>query len=383
MKKIIFIVLGLSVIFLWFIACSLSKKTTSGVFKNEIILHPRLTDSIVIYVDDISVSKELLKNIKIEPKINVRYLNDIYKKTITIFPVPQFEELTKYKISIFDEQKTLIYNYLTGPDLCIFLSTKHKPKAWLESSIMKYDGDSIPLVNYSGKYEVNPTTICQFAMSCYDDYIQNNNQISKNYFLRQVKYLADNHIDFAEGIAFPYNFSAQGMIAPWYSALAQGHAASMFVRAYFLTNDIKYLDMAKKSINYMIARYPNGTLNYTAENFVWLEEYPKNPPSSVLNGFVSAIFGLIDYSKLYPNDTAVANCVKYCLISLKTDIHLYDTGNWLIYDRSTKNNVNNNYIGMQTLQMKQLYKATKDTAFLNYYYKWEKYFNWEDWLNNK
>ena len=378
MKKRVLVFISFSVFLFSNIACSTGEKSIK--IDDEIILHPRLKESFIINISNLSDTVNLLKNIVVKPKIYVQYIINNSSKTITVKPISQFEELTKYEVTIKDRNKLFKQIFLTGPDTYISIfNEKSTPKLWLESGIMLYGFDSIPILKYHDKYVINPTTICQFALACYDDYIQNNNQISKKYFMKQVDYLAGNNITIGDGIGFAYNYMSKGITPPWYSALAQGQAASVFVRAFFLTHENKYLELAKKSINYMIAKYPHGTLNLTSDGLLWLEEYPKIPQSSVLNGFVFSIFGLIDYAKLFPDDDEVVSITKECLKSLRKSIPKYDTGKWLIYDMTFKDEVNYHYMGMQTLQMKQLYKASKDKTFLKYYYKWEKYFCWKDW----
>jgi len=381
MKKRILVIIAISAFLLSNTACSTGEK--SFKIDDEMPLHLRLNDSYSFYTGSLADTVELLKNINIKPDIKTLFFYNDSSKTISIKPVTQFEELTQYEVTIKDGRNKIKHNFLTGPDTYLSLfNEKSTPELWLKSGIMLYGYDSIPIIKYNEKYVINPTTICQLALSCYDDYIVNNNPISRKYFIKQVDYLAANYITFGDGIAFAYNYKAKGITPPWYSALAQGQAASVFVRAFFLTHDNKYLGLAKKAINYMTAKYPHGTLNLTSDGLLWLEEYPKIPQSSVLNGFVFSIFGLIDYAKLFPDDKEVVKMTKECLKSLRKGIPKYDTGKWLIYDMTFKDEVNYHYMGMQTLQMKQLYKATKDQTFLKYYHKWEKYFCWEDWIND-
>jgi len=382
MKNLVFILSFVSIALMLVVSCTTRKNTNA--YKNDLIFHKKLSDSIVIDISNLAHKRSIIKHVSIDPLINVTYTLDKNKKTIFIKPVTKFEELTKYTVTIKSGRKYYKYNFLTAPDKYITLTNlKCSPKTWLDSKTMKFSKDSVPTIKMKDKYVINPTTICQFAISCYDDYILNNNPISKNYFLKQVDYLTKNNTKMADGIGFPYYFETQSLKPPWFSALAQGQAVSVFVRAFFLTKDSTYLALAKKSINYMISKFPDGTLNYTSDSLVWLEEYPKKTPSSVLNGYVFSIFGLIEYSKLFPEDTVVSKITRTCLNALKKGIPFYDTGKWLIYDRERKSMVSYHYMGMQVNQMMQMYQTTKDTAFLNLYNKWEKYINWDEWVNGK
>jgi hypothetical protein len=102
--------------------------------------------------------------------------------------------------------------------------------------------------------------------------------------------------------------------------MAQGEALSLFARLYETTNEMKYFEMAEKLFN----SFDNfGTFdafwiaNINENNYYWIEEYPQQPPSHVLNGFVFAIFGLSDYYLLTGN----MECKKILLGSLTTIKH--------------------------------------------------------------
>ena len=80
-----------------------------------------------------------------------------------------------------------------------------------------------------------------------------------------------------------------------YSAMTQGQAVSVLVRAYEITDDDVFLRSANQALSLMTTAVENGgTAHYGAEGMS-LEEVPLRPPRTVLNGWINGIFGLYDF----------------------------------------------------------------------------------------
>lgn len=90
---------------------------------------------------------------------------------------------------------------------------------------------------------------------------------------------------------------------PYYSGITQGKAASMFTRAYKISNDEQYLQQAESTLNTLFKGVQDGgVLRYLEHNQRWVEEYPSpDSPSMVLNGHLFTIIGLADYLSLKSN----------------------------------------------------------------------------------
>jgi len=71
------------------------------------------------------------------------------------------------------------------PSVTPYISIKDKPGAWETQYLIGEDG--VPQVYYENQgYQKNPTTISQYALSSYDDFIETGNENSKRKFLLQV-----------------------------------------------------------------------------------------------------------------------------------------------------------------------------------------------------
>ncbi|KAK8384878.1 hypothetical protein O3P69_014445 [Scylla paramamosain] len=122
--------------------------------------------------------------------------------------------------------------------------------------------------------------------------------------------------------------------AGWYSAMAQGQAMSLLVRAAHHSGDPRYLRAAARATSlFTINATQGGVRAYFPGNTVWYEEYPTNPSLFVLNGFIYSLLGLYDL-KEFSNDESdnSRELFDIGMRSLKTLLPLYDTGWGSLYD---------------------------------------------------
>lgn len=128
---------------------------------------------------------------------------------------------------------------------------------------------------------------------------------------------------------YPVAVPKLGLQPPWRSALAQGQAASVFVRAFLHSGDERYGTAARRAIAPLLPDGKSGLVAMTAEGPV-PEEAPSDPPSLILNGWIYALWGLWDVARGLADDasdksfTASAEC-------LRRSIGRYDNGWWSLY----------------------------------------------------
>ncbi|KAI6196633.1 Heparosan-N-sulfate-glucuronate 5-epimerase [Aphelenchoides besseyi] len=121
--------------------------------------------------------------------------------------------------------------------------------------------------------------------------------------------------------------------AGWISAMAQGHAISVLVRAFNITNDRRYLDASMKALRPFETESIDGGVRTHLFGYAWYEEYPTSPSSLVLNGFMYSLIGLYDLSQVHFKDSEKAkHLFDTGIESLKVLLPLYDTGSGSIYD---------------------------------------------------
>lgn len=83
--------------------------------------------------------------------------------------------------------------------------------------------------------------------------------------------------------------------------MGQGHAISVLARAYHSSYEPQYLKAGLQGLRPF--HTPSETGGVLAKFFgkaVWYEEYPTQPSSFVLNGFIYSLIGLYDLITLAP-----------------------------------------------------------------------------------
>ncbi|HKP91739.1 MAG TPA: D-glucuronyl C5-epimerase family protein [Thermoleophilaceae bacterium] len=116
---------------------------------------------------------------------------------------------------------------------------------------------------------------------------------------------------------------------PWCSALSQGQAASLFVRAHLATGDDRYAELAIRAAAPLLSEHGSDLVTHTGAGPV-LQEYPSDPPSHVLNGWISALWGLWDV-RLGLTDARADAATTATLACLVANLDAYDTGWWTRY----------------------------------------------------
>jgi hypothetical protein len=119
-------------------------------------------------------------------------------------------------------------------------------------------------------------------------------------------------------------------LAPgWSSALAQSQAASVLVRAHLATGDDRYAALARQAVEPFLAPSGSELVARTPAGPV-LEEAPGSPPSHILNGWISGLWGLWDV-QLALADGAARERFDESLAALRAMLPAYDTGWWTLY----------------------------------------------------
>jgi heparosan-N-sulfate-glucuronate 5-epimerase len=117
--------------------------------------------------------------------------------------------------------------------------------------------------------------------------------------------------------------------------MGQGHALSVLARAYHHSGgDTTYLHAALAGLRpFEVASSAGGVLANFLGRIPWYEEYPTQPASFVLNGFIYALLGLYDLSTVAPSASQQATQLfRQGMVSLKQLLLLYDTGSGTTYD---------------------------------------------------
>jgi len=225
-------------------------------------------------------------------------------------------------------------------------------------------------------------TIAQAALSCFHGQQRSGNPTERKSYINQINWLKNNYVRLGAGLAaYEYHFPwSYGLEPGWRSGLAQGQAISALIRYYYDTGDTSVLKLIRALERLMMLPESRGGLRVTTrDGGIWIEEYPSNPPSLVLNGFISAVFGLYEFAKLFSNDKTARSQLSAALNSIKTSLHLYDSGDWTYLDLRGESHPKSNdgYALGYVYQLKTLWEITKDPLFLAASLRWASFY-WDN-----
>lgn len=240
----------------------------------------------------------------------------------------------------------------------------------------KFDENGVPMINDGkGNLYYSPVNICQYSFIIHAKWLEKRNEKHEQILdacmniLERIKTETKSTVCWIQN---KYN-KRYDIKAPWVGAMDQGQALSFYIRYFQLTNNEYYLLQAEKIVAFFDLNVEDGGFKRIDKNGnLWYEEYPSSEPSYVLNGFIFALYGLIDFYRV-TNDQKVKKTIDSCVSTITNNIHKYDSGYWSYYDQLKKELVRFYYQkNIHVPQMKSLYILTNNKIFDKYAQKWEK-----------
>lgn len=180
-----------------------------------------------------------------------------------------------------------------------------------------------------------PTNIAQYALVNWNMHFTTGSEEYRLVFFNQVRWLVDNETRIAAdagGWPIPFAYPDFFATKPWLSALTQGVSISALARAYRLTGEDRYLQVARRAVRTFEMDIRDGGVSAAiGENGVFFEEVAVYPAAHILNGYILALLGLYDYVAL-TEDPQIAALIQRSLATLHTLIDEYDLGYGSRYD---------------------------------------------------
>lgn len=289
-------------------------------------------------------------------------------KEVTSIPTilkTKFPELKKENISVLD-------HYYANLIKSRYLNNDYQS-----------DKNDIPIYYNNGKHYYHPIVISYLALGAYEYYLNTNDIDARNIFLKCADWLKDNLKEHGGFYYWEYTFEIDypgGVLGvPWFSAMSQGEGAIALLRAFSETKDDIYLQAAKNALRTIFYDISKGGVSVVKDNYILPQEYPTNPPSDILNGAISAYFGVYEYYRVTGDQTFK----KYSEIIIKTFLEVleqYDTSYWSLYSRWPPNSfATPHYNSVHIAQLRYLYLITGNEKFNEYSQKFENYQN--SWIN--
>ncbi len=243
----------------------------------------------------------------------------------------------------------------------------------------KFDENGVPMIGLgNGQYNYFPINVAQYGFMIHADYIDKKDEKLLLLLKNCLAVLENLKIeDKNTAVWWHQHYEIKYKIEPpWASAMAQGEVISFYLRMYQILNDKNLLDTAQKAYRFMQdAKSPKSVRIYDEKGDLWFEEYPSKPPSYVLNGFIYALWGLIDLYRV-TNDETIKKDIDACVKTLKNNLHKFDSGYWSYYDLQKKELVRYYYQkNVHVPQLEVLHILFSDELFKKYLIRWKNYVN--------
>jgi hypothetical protein len=245
-----------------------------------------------------------------------------------------------------------------------------------------YDSTGIPMLNYHGRIglQYNPIAIAQWGLGNCNLFRSSGSNERRKKFLRASDWLCSNLEQNSQGLwVWNHHFDWEyrtPLKAPWYSALAQGQAISLLVRAYREAGVLSYLEAADKGFASFLKSIAEGGVTFTDHHGnIWFEEYIVSPPTHILNGFIWAMWGVYDYFLATRNSSA-KQLFEQAVETLRTNLDRYDLGFWSLYEQSGTRLpmvASPFYHQLHVVQLRVMHQLTGDVVFARYADRWETY----------
>lgn len=225
------------------------------------------------------------------------------------------------------------------------------------------DNDRLPQLNIEGgEYVYFPVAIFQYGLGAWDLYLETQEVIYLKKFIQCADWAMQNQDEHGRWNNFFYIFPETP-----YGAMAQGEGASLLVRAYKHTRDVKYLDAAKLAIDYMLLPMHEGGVTEYKEEDVILREYINQP--TVLNGWIFAWWGLYDYILVTNDGRTYQELLSQSLNTIIRYLPQFKCGYWSIYSLDGKI-ASPFYHNLHIAQMQAMYILTEENIFKEYADRW-------------
>ena len=177
----------------------------------------------------------------------------------------------------------------------------------------------------------HPTAIARYALAHWNKYLATGVENHRKTFLTQAVWLVEHEVrigDDAGGwpASLPHhNAHRKG---PWLSALIQGNALSVLIRAYRLTQKEVFLEVAQRTVRTFERDILDGGVRAPiCEDGIFFEEIAIYPASHRLSGFIFALIGLYDYATS-TNDDLIQGLIQHSLETMHDLLGEFDTGFW-------------------------------------------------------
>lgn len=221
-----------------------------------------------------------------------------------------------------------------------------------------------------------PAALAQLALGFWERHISGDS-LASDRFLALVDDLVRRSERSGPNVLWRYDVALPkyGLGPGWQSAMAQGQAASVLVRAAYLTGAGDYAELARAAVRPL--RDARTGLVVAGPHGAVLEEAPSTPPSFILNGWVYALWGAWDVASGLV-DADASEVFTEGISSLRRTLPEYDTGWWTrysLYPHALPDLAKPFYHRLHIAQAEMMYRLTGYPEFDAASTRWKHYDN--------
>lgn len=234
--------------------------------------------------------------------------------------------------------------------------------------------DAIGIPKYGNPPGYHPTSIAQFALIHWNQYFGTNDECHREAFLKQAFWLVEHKSNISDdAVGWPISFPHPDIPTkgPWLSALTQGIAISVLLRAYQLTHLEVFFEVARRAVHTFEQDILDGGVSTPILNEgIFFEEVAIYPAAHMLVGFVFALLGLYDYLAV-TEDTHVRELVHRGHATLDELLDEFDAGFWTYTDLLQRRLATPSHFALQVALIEALarYSGCEQCITLALYWK--------------
>lgn len=189
------------------------------------------------------------------------------------------------------------------------------------------DRDGVLLTGKTLSY--HPTRIAQFALHRFGLWHANCDLTAKADFFAQARWLRDHQLP--GGVyRFEFPWTKYGAEPGWSSAMAQGEAISVLLRAHAYEPSQAYGDAAMRAVEPFRRDVTQGGVVWQDGGDLFFEEIANDSAAHVLNGCIFALWGVWELWKC-SDAQGLGDLVERCALTLRRWLPRFDTGWWTLY----------------------------------------------------
>jgi glycosyltransferase involved in cell wall biosynthesis len=267
-------------------------------------------------------------------------------------------------------------NYGVGVDKVTNFSLPPYPVDLSPFLLIPPSGCDTQLHVHGGTVIRDPTSLVQYALAHWNQYLISSNQYHRDTFLLQAHRLAVYAVRIGDdAVGWPVSLAQSKRPAQCLalSATVQGCALSVLLRAYQLTRDDMFIEVAQRALRTFERDILDGGISTpVGEDGVFFEEVAAYPATHALSGFIFAIIGLYEYQAC-THAHSMSILLQRSLATLHRSIDEFDHGYWTNTDLLHRSLASPSHLALQIRLLEALAACSSCNHCLALASRWRNY----------